>query len=202
MPPPPGPASDLAWLWRVVPEHPNLFFDTAWWAPADLLALFALVPPGQILHGSDAPYFDVELGLALTLRCARFAGLSQEAIALVAGGQLATLLAGDEPVDAGPPPDTPTPALSPSESRVASRLTAVGGAALAGGDPSELIELTLLAIEPSSAVGDMRATIPELIEEMRSSPETALLALAFALNIATTPGVANAAHTGALARTA
>ena len=25
--------SDLAWLWRVLPEHPNLFIDTAWWTP-------------------------------------------------------------------------------------------------------------------------------------------------------------------------
>jgi predicted TIM-barrel fold metal-dependent hydrolase len=39
-----------------VPDQPNLFFDTAWMVPADLLALFALVPPGRILYGSDAPY--------------------------------------------------------------------------------------------------------------------------------------------------
>ena len=38
--------SDLAWLWRVMPEHPNLFIDTAWWNPADLIALFTLAPPG------------------------------------------------------------------------------------------------------------------------------------------------------------
>src|SRR5919202_6216028 len=42
---------DLAWIWREAPAHPNLFFDTAWWAPTDLLTLFALVPPGQILFG-------------------------------------------------------------------------------------------------------------------------------------------------------
>ncbi len=35
--------SDLAWLWHVLPEHPNVFIDTAWWNPADLIALFALV---------------------------------------------------------------------------------------------------------------------------------------------------------------
>ncbi len=47
---------DLSWIWRVAPDHPNLFFDTAWWMPADLLTLFSLVPPGQILFASDAPY--------------------------------------------------------------------------------------------------------------------------------------------------
>src|SRR4051795_3652677 len=40
---------DLGWIWREAPSHPNLFFDTAWWSPKDILALFALVPPGQIL---------------------------------------------------------------------------------------------------------------------------------------------------------
>src|ERR1700759_3237750 len=28
--------SDLAWLWKVLPDHPNVFLDTAWWNPADL----------------------------------------------------------------------------------------------------------------------------------------------------------------------
>lgn len=86
--------SDLSWLWEEVPAHPNLFFDTSWWNPGDLIALFSLVPPGRILFGSDAPYMDFELILAITLRCARFAGLSPEAIGLVAGGQLENLLAG------------------------------------------------------------------------------------------------------------
>ena len=48
--------SDLAWIWREAPDHPNLFFDTSWWSPADLQALIALVPPGQVLMASDAPY--------------------------------------------------------------------------------------------------------------------------------------------------
>ena len=47
---------DLSWIWRVAPDHPNLMFDTAWWMPADLRALFTLVPPGQIVFASDAPY--------------------------------------------------------------------------------------------------------------------------------------------------
>jgi hypothetical protein len=93
--------SDLAWLWRVASEHPNLFFDTSWWNASDLIAL---VPPGQILFGSDEPYMDLETVLAITLRCARFAGLPPEAIELVAGGQLENLLAGRPAVDAGPAP--------------------------------------------------------------------------------------------------
>jgi predicted TIM-barrel fold metal-dependent hydrolase len=27
--------SDLAWIWRATADHPNLFFDTAWWSASD-----------------------------------------------------------------------------------------------------------------------------------------------------------------------
>jgi len=47
---------DLSWIWRAAPDLPNLLFDSAWWMPADLQTLFALVPAGQILFASDAPY--------------------------------------------------------------------------------------------------------------------------------------------------
>ena len=47
------PVVDLA---RGRATCPNLLFDTAWWIAADLAALFSLVPPGQILFASDAPY--------------------------------------------------------------------------------------------------------------------------------------------------
>jgi predicted TIM-barrel fold metal-dependent hydrolase len=47
--------TDLVWIWRRLADHPSLFFDTAWWNPADHLALFADVPPGRILQGSDTP---------------------------------------------------------------------------------------------------------------------------------------------------
>ena len=92
---------DLAWIWEAARERPNLFFDTAWWSPADLLAMFTLVPPGQILFGSDAPYGTPGFGAAGTLRYARQAGLSDEQIRSVAGGQAARLVAGEEPLDAG-----------------------------------------------------------------------------------------------------
>ena len=96
--------SDLSWLWRALPDHPNVYFDTAWWNTPDLLALFALVPPGRILFGSDAPYMGVGLGMATTLRAARFAGLAGDAIELVMGGQLEALLSGAGPIDSGPAP--------------------------------------------------------------------------------------------------
>jgi predicted TIM-barrel fold metal-dependent hydrolase len=95
---------DLAWIWRHAPDHPNLFFDTAWWSTLDHLSLFGLVPPGQILFASDMPYGTTVLQSILALRCAFQAGLSEEQVREIAAGQLERILAGDEPLDLGPPP--------------------------------------------------------------------------------------------------
>ncbi len=173
-------ASDLAWLWREVPDHPNLYFDTAWMVPSDLLALFALVPPGRILYGSDAPYMDVELLLAITLRCARFNGLSPDAIALVMGGQLENLLAGLPPVDAGPAPGSALRATNPSQQRLITLLAAAGGCMMGGGDASRPLELAALAAVEDPAV-------VELIEAAGSNSPEAIRALVLALTRAMTP---------------
>ncbi len=123
--------SDLAWLGPVAVEHPNVFFDTSWWNPSDLLALFALVPPGQILFGSDEPYMDLELVLAITLRCARSAGLDDDALRIVLGGQAEALLAGDAPHDAGSAPGPIDEPRSPLVERLVILLAGAGGAMLA-----------------------------------------------------------------------
>jgi hypothetical protein len=189
--------SDLAWLWRELPEHPNIYFDTAWLVAADLLALFALVPPGRILYGSDAPYMDVELLLAIALRCARFSGFSDDAISLVMGGQLETLLAGEPGIDAGPSVGPSEQAPTPTESRLVSLLSAAGGCMLGGGDPSRSLDLALLAIaeDPTAGEGGL-PPLAELIEESRSASPEAVRALVFALTLAMTPGVGEEAVVG------
>lgn len=181
--------SDLAWIWRELPDHPNLFFDTAWLIPADLLALFALVPPGRILYGSDAPYMGVELLLATTLRCARFSGLSEEAVALVAGAQLENLLAGEPAVDAGPAPGPAARVLTPAETRLVSLLSGAGGCMLGGGDPDHPFELALLATVEDPAADAARSRLVGLVEAARSQSAEAMPALVFALTLAMTPGV-------------
>ena len=93
---------DLSWIWRVAPDHPNLLFDTAWWMPADLRALFALVPPGQIVFASDAPYGSTAMSAAFQLRTALQVGLSAEQIRSIASEQALRLAAGEPLVPAGP----------------------------------------------------------------------------------------------------
>src|ERR687895_1864060 len=113
--------SDLAWLWRVVPEHPNLLIDTAWWDPADMIAMFTLVPPGNLLWASDSPYGRPLISAVLHLRFALQAGLGERAVRSIAGDQLERLLDGGEPLDAGPPPRETRP-LHPLPQRAVSHL--------------------------------------------------------------------------------
>jgi uncharacterized protein len=160
---------DLAWIWREAPDHPNLFFDTAWWSPSDLLALFALVPPGQVVFGSDAPYGTPAFGLTMALRYALQAGLSAEQARAVAGGQLDRLLAGEGPLDLGPAPGNGSLPDDPVLDRVFAFLMNALGQMFVGSEPEEVLALAGLACE----VGDDAPQAPvcrsilALLEERR-----------------------------------
>lgn len=140
---------DLAWIWREARELPNLFFDTSWWSAGDLLALLSLVPAGQVLLASDAPYGSPALGAVLTLRCALQAGLGEQAVRSIAGGQAMRLLEGEEPLDLGPAAETACQRDLLLD-RVWSFLLFGFGQALQGIHPAEAIDLARLACE----VGD------------------------------------------------
>ncbi len=60
----------------------------------DQLALFAMIPPGQILFASDTPYGRAVAAAALVLRVGLATGLARDQLGAVAGGQLARLVAG------------------------------------------------------------------------------------------------------------
>ena len=98
--------SDLAWIWREAPDHPNLFFDTSWWSPSDVQALFALVPPGQILMASDAPYGTPAFAATMAIRHGLQVGLDPDAVRGVLGAQARRLVEREEPLDLGPAPGT------------------------------------------------------------------------------------------------
>ena len=96
--------TDLGWIWREVDDTPNLFFDTSWWTPAHLMALFRLVPPGRILLASDVPYGTPVLAALTTLRCGWQAGLDEDQLRSVAGAQFERLVSGEPALDVGSPP--------------------------------------------------------------------------------------------------
>lgn len=184
--------SDLCWLWEEVPSHPNLFFDTSWWNASDLIALFSLVPPGRILFGSDAPYMDLETVLAITVRCARGAGLPPEAIGLVAGGQLENLLAGEPAADAGPAPGPPQAIPSPLAARAVTALIATGAAKLSAGDPAQMVEMARLTVGDGSCLDEDGPLVAALLDEGAAVTQEAPWALAMAIALLLTPGVESA----------
>jgi hypothetical protein len=94
---------DLSWIWRAAPDLPNLLFDTAWWMPADLQTLFALVPAGQILFASDAPYGMTAMSAAFQLRSALQVGLRPEQIRCIASEQALRIATGQPLAVAGLP---------------------------------------------------------------------------------------------------
>ena len=142
--------SDLAWLWRELPDHPNLFIDTAWWAPADVLATFALCPPGNIVWASDSPYGRPIVGATQTMRMALQAGLSADQLRGVMGEQVVRMLDREDPLDLGPAPGAPQTGFDPLLERVVTHLTTVMGRAFVRADYSEPLALARLAC----AVGD------------------------------------------------
>jgi len=166
--------SDLAWIWREAPDHPNLLFDTSWWSPADVQALFALVPPGQILMASDAPYGSPVWAAVMTTRNALQIGLDAEQAAAVAGGQALRLATGEDPLDLGPAPGSGRLSRDPLLDRVYSFLMSALGQMFNGVEPSETLALVRLACD----VGDDAPQAPicrwvlELLERRANySPE-------------------------------
>ena len=56
----------------------GVFFDTSVWSPIDLLSLYHLVSPEQVVYASDYPYGQQPSSLLIALRTARLAGLDDE----------------------------------------------------------------------------------------------------------------------------
>ena len=137
--------SDLAWLWKVLPDHPNVLIDTSWWNPVDLVALFALAPPSSIVWASDSPYGRPIAGIVMTLRCALQAGLSPEQVRGVAGGNLVRVIAGERPADLGPAPGQPDRAFDLLLERVVINLSGTFARLAAQADATETLVLARLA---------------------------------------------------------
>jgi uncharacterized protein len=166
--------SDLSWIWREAPDHPNLFFDTSWWSPADLQALFALVPPGQILMASDAPYGSPVWATVMSARNALQTGLDADQTRAVVGGQALRLVKGEEPLDLGPAPGPDHLSRDPLLDRVYSFLMSAIGQAFNGVEPAETLALVRLACDvgDDAPQAEVCRWVLELLDQReRYSPE-------------------------------
>ena len=179
--------SDLAWIWREARSCPNLFFDTAWWNVADLLALFSLVPPGHILYASDMPYGHALFnGLAL-MRCGEAVGLPGEVLGEIAGAQLGRLLRGEEARDLGPAPGPPSGSRAVAAPRVVQHLTGAISRTMGGADPTEPLALARLACHVPD--DDPEAPLLAFVESLIAASESAVAGMPGSLRQVVGPAV-------------
>ncbi|MGI8750658.1 MAG: amidohydrolase family protein [Thermoleophilaceae bacterium] len=140
---------DLAWIWKAAGDLPNLLFDTSWWSASDLFVLWSMVPPGQVLFASDAPYGTPGFAASLNLRVALQAGLTPEQIRLAFGGQMERILAGEDLADGGAATRASLE-LDPLLDRVHTFIVAAIGQLFAREEPDEALTLVKLACEVGS----------------------------------------------------
>jgi predicted TIM-barrel fold metal-dependent hydrolase len=191
--------SDLSWIWRHMPDHPNVFIDTSWWVPVDLTFLFSRVRPGQILFASDVPYGAPALNAILTMRCGLQAGLSPDQLIAVCGAQLERLLAGEDPIDLGPAPGPRDAGRDLVLERVYLYAMVALGRMIAGAPADEIIALAELAASveedaPQAAacltlrelIGLQAEAIAEVGAKELATPSTQRLALLSPLLLAAT----------------
>jgi uncharacterized protein len=158
--------SDLSWIWRDARELPNLYFDTSWWAAPDVMTLCRLVPPGQILFASDAPYGTTTQHALFVMRCALQTGLSHDQIRAIMAGQLERLVNREQPLDLGPALDRRERSEDVLLQRVATFLTTAIGRIFSGGDGTETLALARLACQlpPDDPRADVAASIVRLLD--------------------------------------
>jgi len=200
--------SDLAWLWRVLPAHPNVLIDTSWWNPVDLVALFALAPPASIVWASDSPYGRPLPSAVWALRCALQAGCTPAQLRGIAGGTIARVLDRAGPDELGPPPGPPAAPLDLLLERVVTNLCGAFARLAAETDPRESLVLARLAcaVGTDGPRADVHAAVLEQLDRYRDEVEppppglrfpVATRYLVHALCVARTPDVPLPALPGA-----
>jgi predicted TIM-barrel fold metal-dependent hydrolase len=94
--------ADLAALAECFSGHPGVFFDTSVWSPLDVLDLYRLVSPGQVIYASDYPYGQQPASLFLALRTAKVAGLDEDEVRALFAGTARRICRGEEPLPLSP----------------------------------------------------------------------------------------------------
>src|SRR5439155_11088260 len=95
--------ADLAALADRLGGKAGVFFDTSVWSPVDLLGLYRLVGPEQVVYASDYPYGQQPASLLISLRTARMAGLDEEQVRDVLARNAHRIAGGEPPLEPSPP---------------------------------------------------------------------------------------------------
>ncbi len=94
---------DLAGLARHFCGREGVFFDTSVWSALDLLDLYRLVSPEQILYASDYPYGRQPNSLLMAMRTARAAGLDDAQLRAMLAESARRIADREPPLPLSPP---------------------------------------------------------------------------------------------------
>jgi predicted TIM-barrel fold metal-dependent hydrolase len=81
----------------------GVFFDTSVWSPIDLLSLYHLVAPEQVVYASDYPYGQQPSSLLIALRTSKVAGLNEGQMRAMLWGNASRIAEGEPPLEPSPP---------------------------------------------------------------------------------------------------
>jgi predicted TIM-barrel fold metal-dependent hydrolase len=95
--------ADLAALADRLGGKARVFFDTSVWSPLDLLGLYRLVGPEQVVYASDYPYGQQPASLLIAVRTARLAGFDEEQVRDVLARNANRIAGGDPPREPSAP---------------------------------------------------------------------------------------------------
>jgi hypothetical protein len=95
--------ADLAALANRLGGKAGVYFDTSVWSPLDLLGLYRLVGPEQVVYASDYPYGQQPASLLIALRTARLAQLNEQEVRGVLAGNANRIADGEPPLEPSAP---------------------------------------------------------------------------------------------------
>jgi predicted TIM-barrel fold metal-dependent hydrolase len=81
----------------------GVYFDTSVWSPIDLLSLYHLVSPEQVVYASDYPYGQQPSSLLIAVRTARLAGFGDKEMRAMLAGTANRIADGQPPLEPSAP---------------------------------------------------------------------------------------------------
>jgi predicted TIM-barrel fold metal-dependent hydrolase len=81
----------------------GVYFDTSVWSPIDLLSLYHLVSPEQVVYASDYPYGQQPSSLLIALRTAQIAGLGENRLRTMLYDTASRIADGEPPLEPSAP---------------------------------------------------------------------------------------------------
>ena len=94
-----GGIADLPALAERFAGKAGVFFDTSVWSPIDLLTVFRVFSPEQIVYASDFPYGQQPSSLLIALRTTMASGLDEDDLRGMLSRNASRIAAGEQPLE-------------------------------------------------------------------------------------------------------